>query len=174
MLCHVAWAEVTAPTFSTESNPVWYYIQFNAGKNSLDAPEDGKPLKTALSATQWQLVGNEESFYLKSAKGDYVGFSVDRFTATTEDSKVALKLSVQGDYYNIQRIGGSGMNQHAATTPGVELAEYTLGDGNNALSFVEALKASPAPQDGQWAEGTTWYQIKTGNGYYLRSDVLHD
>lgn len=33
---------------------------------------------------------------------------------------------------------------------------------------------SPAPSDGQWAEGTTWYQIKTGYGHYLRSDVLQD
>lgn len=33
---------------------------------------------------------------------------------------------------------------------------------------------SPAPSDGQWAEGTTWYQIKTGQGHYLRSDVLQD
>ena len=33
---------------------------------------------------------------------------------------------------------------------------------------------SPAPKDGQWAEGTTWYQIKTGNGYYFRSDVLDE
>ena len=30
--------------------------------------------------------------------------------------------------------------------------------------------ASPAPANGEWALGTTWYQIKTGNGYYLRSD----
>ncbi len=33
---------------------------------------------------------------------------------------------------------------------------------------------SPAPTDGQWAAGTTWYQIKTGGGNYLRSDVLQD
>ena len=33
---------------------------------------------------------------------------------------------------------------------------------------------SPAPADGQWAAGTTWYQIKTGHGNYLRSDVLQD
>ena len=32
-------------------------------------------------------------------------------------------------------------------------------------------KASPAPVDGQWAEGTVWYQIKTGGGNYFRSDV---
>lgn len=31
---------------------------------------------------------------------------------------------------------------------------------------------SPAPSDGQWAEGTTWYQIKTKSGYYLRGDNL--
>ena len=32
--------------------------------------------------------------------------------------------------------------------------------------------ASPAPTSGKWANATTWYTIKTGNGYYLRSDVL--
>ncbi len=35
-------------------------------------------------------------------------------------------------------------------------------------------KASPTPTDGQWAKGTVWYQVKTGNGYYFRSDVLTD
>ena len=35
-------------------------------------------------------------------------------------------------------------------------------------------KVSPAPVDGQWAKGTTWYQIKTGNGFYFRSDRLSD
>ena len=33
-------------------------------------------------------------------------------------------------------------------------------------------KASPAPVDGQWAEGTVWYQIKTKSGFYLRGDNL--
>lgn len=31
---------------------------------------------------------------------------------------------------------------------------------------------SPAPTGGEWTEGTTWYQIKTGHGNYLRSDVV--
>lgn len=31
---------------------------------------------------------------------------------------------------------------------------------------------SPAPNGGQWAEGTTWYQIKTKSGFYLRGDNL--
>lgn len=31
-------------------------------------------------------------------------------------------------------------------------------------------KISPAPIDGQWAEGTTWYQVQTKSGYYLRGD----
>ena len=33
-------------------------------------------------------------------------------------------------------------------------------------------KASPAPSDGKWAEGTIWYQIKTKSGFYLRGDKL--
>ena len=32
--------------------------------------------------------------------------------------------------------------------------------------------APPAPQNGQWAEGTVWYRIKTKNNYSLRADVL--
>ena len=63
LLCHVAWADVTPPTFSTESNPVWYYIQFNAGGNLLNAPEANANLKTVAvgsrsAKTEWQLVGN--------------------------------------------------------------------------------------------------------------------
>lgn len=34
--------------------------------------------------------------------------------------------------------------------------------------------ASPAPSDGKWAEGTTWYQIKTKSGFYLRGDNLDE
>ena len=33
-------------------------------------------------------------------------------------------------------------------------------------------KASPAPSDGQWADGTTWYQVQTKSGFYLRGDNL--
>ena len=33
-------------------------------------------------------------------------------------------------------------------------------------------KASPAPVNGQWAEGTTWYQVQTKSGFYLRGDNL--
>ena len=33
-------------------------------------------------------------------------------------------------------------------------------------------KASPAPVDGDWAEGTTWYQVQTKSGFYLRGDNL--
>ncbi len=31
-------------------------------------------------------------------------------------------------------------------------------------------KVSPAPIGGQWATGTTWYQVQTKSGYYLRGD----
>ena len=42
------------------------------------------------------------------------------------------------------------------------------------VTWAQQPTASPAPIDGQWADGTTWYQIKTGNGYYFRSDRLAD
>ncbi len=35
-------------------------------------------------------------------------------------------------------------------------------------------KASPAPENGEWAKGTVWYQIRNGNGIYFRSDDLDD
>lgn len=35
-------------------------------------------------------------------------------------------------------------------------------------------EVSDAPSDGKWSENTHWYQIKTGNGYYLRSDIIDD
>ena len=42
------------------------------------------------------------------------------------------------------------------------------------VAWAQQPKASDTPVDGQWAENTTWYQIKTGNGYYFRSDILTD
>ena len=165
IVCNVAWAEVTPPTFSTEDAPVWYYIQFKAGGNLLNAPEANANLKTCSvgdrsATTKWMLVGKAESFYLKNANGDYVGWSGSRFTSTTEDSKAELKITAHGDYYNIQRIGGSGMNQHAATTPGVELAEYTAGDGNNALSFVSVPQPSPVLPLFSTEDAPEWCLIK--------------
>ena len=40
------------------------------------------------------------------------------------------------------------------------------------VAWAQQPKISPAPVDGQWAEGTAWYMIKTGNGHYFRSDRL--
>ena len=143
----------------------------------LNAPETNANLKTVApgdrsAKTEWQLVGSEESFYLKNANGDYVGFSNGRFTATTEaNNKVALKLSVHGDYYNIQRTGSNnGMNQHAATTPGVELAEYGAGDGNNALSFINAPKPKPALPTFSTEAEPEWYMIQFTAGGAVLSD----
>ena len=41
------------------------------------------------------------------------------------------------------------------------------------VAWAESVmpKISDAPADGQWAANTTWYQIKTGGGNYLRSNV---
>ena len=177
IVCNVAWAEVTPLTFSTEDAPVWYYIQFKAGGNLLNAPEANANLKTCYvgdrsATTQWMLVGTADDFYLRNVNGDYVGFSNGRFTATTEgDRKAKLKISVHGDYHNIQRIGGSGMNQHAATTPGVELAEYTAGDGNNALSFVSCTSvSSPALPLFSTEDAPEWYMIQFTAGGAVLSD----
>ena len=170
LVCNVAWA-IEEPTFSTESNPVWYYIQFNKGSNLLNAPEAGKNLKTVTTSnrsatSQWQLVGTTNEFYLKNANGDYVGWNNSRYTATTEANKAMLKLSEQSGYYNIQRIGSNnGMNQWAGTDAGVELGEYNLGDDNNALSFVANPTAIFSTE-----ESPKWFSVEFKTGGHFLSD----
>ena len=179
LVCNVAWAEVTPPTFSTEDAPVWYYIQFKTGGNLLNAPEAKANLKTISvgdrsATTQWMLVGNAESFYLKNANGDYVGWSGSRFTATTEGSKATLKISESthdAGYYDIQRTGQSnGMNQWGGTNAGVELGEYSSGS-NNSLLFVSCTSvSSPALPLFSTEDAPEWYMIQFTAGGAVLSD----
>lgn len=179
LVCNVAWAEITQPTFSTEDAPVWYYIQFKAGGNLLNAPEANKNLKTISvgdrsATTQWMLVGTKDGFYLKNVNGDYVGFSNGFFTATTEDKKATLKISESthdAGYYDIQRTGQSnGMNQWGGTGAGVELGEYSSGS-NNSLSFVSCTSvSSPALPLFSIEDAPEWYMIQFTAGGAVLSD----
>ena len=94
VLCAFIGIKAQAPTFSTEAEPVWYYIQFKTGGAILGDQGDGNNLatmKAAASPNQWALIGNSNNFYLKSRWGNYVYFADGRFKASTTN-KTELKL----------------------------------------------------------------------------------
>lgn len=165
----------TLPTFSTEDEPVWYYIQFYTGSACIEDEGSGESLLTADKSNcdeqKWQLIGDETSFYLKSKAGNYVYYSTSTgyFTANSK-SKTKLKLTASTysgaeDCWEIQRKTSSSasMNQWGGTGAGKNLGEWTTGDSNNPLSFIATSIDLPEFSDD---ESETWYFISFKvNGY---------
>ncbi len=68
-LCVTAAAQGVLPEFSTETDPVWYRVQFKTGGAFLADKGDGANLKTAAGsssdAQKWQLIGTKSNFKMK-------------------------------------------------------------------------------------------------------------
>ncbi len=170
-----ATASAQSPKFSTESEPVWYYIQFKTGGAILGDQGAGNNLKTMAaeaSPNQWALIGDADSFYLKNRWGNYAYFTNSRFTASAS-SKTPLKLissPTHSGYYEIQRLGQSqSLNQHGGSGTGYELGEWSAGDVNNPLSFVTDM---PLPEFNifSYEDSPVYYYAQFANG----SNVLID
>ena len=169
LFCAAAAAQGLLPEFSTEANPVWYRVQFKTGSAFLTDQGNGANLKTAAGNTsdaqKWQLIGNKNSFKMKSKSGRYVTWNGSKYT-TSSSSGVALKIiqstnASATDCWEIQRATGSqSMNQWGGAGTGKELGEWTVGDANNPLSFVATAAKMPTFS----ADGTdTWYFIQFRN-----------
>ena len=122
---------------------------------TVDNPSQSNQLWCLLDA-------GESNYYIVSKDGNYVSWGNGRFQTTKEvGSAVKLKViqsSAYADYFEIQRNGASNnMNQHGGSGVGVQLGEWTPGDINNPLTFVEA--------DALFSNGTKeyWYNIKFKN-----------
>ena len=143
----MAGAQSSLPDLSTEDAPTYYPIKFQTGGAYLGDQGAGKNMLTVASssdATQFQLIGTQSSFILKSKLGNYVAFNTtkSRFTTTATKSG-AVKLRIingkTNKYYELQREDQSQcMNQYGGQGAGKELSEYTVGDVGNQLYFEGA------------------------------------
>ncbi len=125
--------------FSTEAEPVWYQIRFTNQNAAIADQNRGNNIKTATpdnsDAQKWQLIGNEDSFIMKSKLGNYVTYS-SKFQTGAEG--IALYVVKSGSAYEIGRVGSnSHFNQWGGAGAGREIGEYNAGDVNNPLKFYD-------------------------------------
>lgn len=164
------------PTFSTEDDPVWYYVQFYTGSAYLEDQGSGYNILTASKedsdAQKWQFIGTQSSFVMKSKLGNYVYYTSSYFK-TNSSNKTTLKIvqstnSSASTYWEIQRSSSSNsMNQWGGAGTGKSLGEWTAGDTNNPLTFLPASVSLPTFSDD---ENETWYFIQFNNGGYTLQD----
>ncbi len=175
-LCAFVAVKAQAPTFSTEEAPVWYYIQFKTGEAILGDQGDGNNLLTmqgAESPNQWALIGNADSFYMKSRWGNYVYYTNGYF-ASSSTNKTSLKLISSPNYsgyYEIQRTAASSksMNQWGGAGAGKQLGEWNAGDVNNPLSFVTEMPA-PVPDFFSYEDAPEYYYLQFAKEGHLLVD----
>ena len=136
-----------APYFSTEEAPTYWWINLNTSDAVLEDKGENTNIVTAkaefTNAKLWQLVGDNNNFYMKSKAGRYLIYNSEagRFqTTTSADSKTALALkSLGNNNFEIQLYGQSGnvyMNPNGGSGTGKELGIWSSGDGNNALTIL--------------------------------------
>lgn len=166
-------AQGAMPEFSTiGGDTVWYYIQFKSGSHCLvDPGTNNGALTTADKAStpgqKWALVGTKDEFSLVSQLGNQVAYSSSRFRSTTAAGATFRLVSGSG-CWEIQRIGSSScMNQWGGTSAGVQLGEWSAGDGNNGLNFVIAQAVLPKFSTD---EESFWYFITFANNNYTMLD----
>ncbi len=144
LACIMASAQSGLPDFSTEDNPTYYPVKFKTGSNYLGDKGAGNKMQTVATesdATNFQFIGTQASFIMKSKLGNYVGFSGGRFITTTKANAVKMAIINGSDnkYYELKRADQAKcMNQWGATSASVELGEWNAGDANNQLYFVGA------------------------------------
>ena len=162
------------PLFSTEEAPQWYPVYFKKGGAYLQDMGAEQKLKTAnqaeIDAQQWQFMGNEYGFIMKSKSGHYVTFKDERFFTTADKTQATeLEFMQSGGYYLELKVKGSSkcMNQFGGAGAGKELGEWNVGDGGNVLQVkpVEIPGAKlPTFSD---AKNVAWYNIQFRNGNHV-------
>ena len=168
-----------AEVFSSEDNPIYYYIQFKTGNGLLNDEGEGSVMKTAeaaantAGANQFALIGNKDNFYLKCRTGRYVTFA-DGAYKTSKTAKEALKLVQNGNdgiFWEIKRAAsGQCMNQHAGAGVGRELHEYNQGDVNNPVQFVSEMPR-PIPDIFSYEDAPTYFYVQFNSGNGVLSDL---
>src|SRR5574344_3067808 len=87
----------TLPTFSTDGNEIWYYLQFNRGSAVVQDMGDGSVLMTAgakkgYSAQLWKVTGSQSNCEIISKNGRHIYYNSSswsnsaRFAASASES----------------------------------------------------------------------------------------
>lgn len=172
-LCGFVSTNAATLQFSTEDAPVWYQIRFYKGDAAIADQNAGNNLRTAASNASadeqlWQLIGDADSFVLKSKKGNYVTFS-DKFK--TGSTPTPLYAVTAGDNYEIGRVGSTKhFNQWGGSGAGKEIGEWDTNDVNNPLNFYDTSGTKVTiVQEGKLPEFSTdaksaYYYLKFLNG----------
>ena len=159
------------PLFSTEEAPQWYPVYFKRGGAYLeDQGADHKLLtanKRESDAQQWQFIGNEYSFIMKSKSGHYVCFKDERFQTTAEKAKADELAFIQhGNFYLEMKVKGANncMNQYGGGGANRELGTWNAGDVGNAFQVMPI--SIPAPTLPVFSDEKTvsWYVLQFKNG----------
>ena len=175
---------VEMDVFSTEAAPKWYSVEFKTGGHFLSDKGNGNTLVTAGAADSdeeyWMFIGDEFGFKMKSRLGNYVYFADSRFKTTNDVANAATLYFVAGrtaDTRELQREGSNKcMNQNGGTGVGVELGEWTTGDGNNPfyLNEVEIIDHFIEPVFSD-ANNEHWFMIRFAKGSaHLASNGAND
>lgn len=150
------------PEFSSEENPVWYFLQWQRGGNVLESKGVGKAVvqsKAApINAGQWKLVGDRDNFQLVNKDGEYLVISGEATsdgsvkTATTPYSAGFSLVNTKNTTYPLNweikpnNVSG-GINLFQGSILGNTFCCWTLGDINNPMNFV-------LPEDMEYGEYT--------------------
>jgi alpha-L-fucosidase 2 len=158
----------TLPTFSTEGNEVWYYIQFkNGGAVLQDMGTTTTPNLITKPASKsdaqlWKIVGTQSSCEIISKTGAHIYFDTSSSRYCTSSAKVgalslyATKNASYAPAWEIQTTSqvGKSMNQWGGAGSGKALGSWTADDANNPLIFV-----SPSDIELVDAEPTTLAEV---------------
>lgn len=166
-------AQSMLPEFSTESEPVWCSVQFKTGEALLSDGSGGKMVTvdntTDNDNVQFQFIGTQKSFKMKSRAGYWVTFGDSYFT-TTQTAADATTLTIikgtESNYWEIKRASSTlAMNQWTGAGSGKNLGEYNVGDTNNQLYFNVLTARKPTFST---ADGTTerYYFVVFKRGGY--------
>src|SRR5574344_689108 len=142
----------TLPTFSTDGNEIWYYLQFNRGSAVVQDMGDGSVLMTAgakkgYSAQLWKVTGSQSNCEIISKNGRHIYYNSSswsnsaRFAASASESGSLKLVSTTSSYapaWELQTtaIPGYAMNQWSGYGAGRELGAWNANDVNNAFEFV--------------------------------------
>ena len=142
----------TLPQFSSAGDTIYYYIQFQNGTTYLRDRGSGSTVQTAAKSVansqKWAFFGTKNSFKLYCKTGRYLNFNGTYFTTNSTGINLKLVATTNSSYsgsWEIQRVDGDGksMNQWGGTGTGRSLGEWTAGDSNNPVQFVEAQTVLP-------------------------------
>lgn len=136
-------AQSELPKFSTAATPVYYKVVFRNGGAFLQDNGAGTKLTTAARANDdgqlFAFIGTSTNFKLLSKKGNYVNYANSRFSTNATGDALALRNTSTAGYFEMTLNGNTteGMNQWGGAGVGKELGLYKVGDGGNALYFLD-------------------------------------